>query len=93
MSQDYKTPAFKKLLQKLQEESWQLELLISGFAIFGLFTAFPHISTAVKAAELGSSVRWFVVSSAASSDGTKVALSQYALDSIQRNGGSVEVAG
>ena len=25
---------FQKLLQKLQEESWQLELLISGFAIF-----------------------------------------------------------
>lgn len=39
MSNDYKNPAFKKLLQRLQEESWQLELLISGFAIFGLFSA------------------------------------------------------
>ena len=39
MNQDYNKPEFKKLLQKLQEESWQLELLISGFAIFGLFTA------------------------------------------------------
>lgn len=41
MSKDYNNPAFKKLLQRLQEESWQLELLISGFAIFGLFSAFP----------------------------------------------------
>ena len=39
MSSDYETPEFKNLLQKLQEESWQLELLISGFAIFGLFSA------------------------------------------------------
>ncbi|MBV7270546.1 hypothetical protein [Winogradskyella luteola] len=51
MSQDYNNPAFKKLLQKLQEESWQLELLISGFAIFGLFTAYPHIKIAVTAAQ------------------------------------------
>ena len=27
MSKDYNNPAFKKLLEKLQEESWQLELL------------------------------------------------------------------
>ncbi|RNC84930.1 MAG: hypothetical protein ED556_10130 [Winogradskyella sp.] len=43
MSKDYNNPAFKKLLEKLQEESWQLELLISGFAIFGLFTAYEPI--------------------------------------------------
>ena len=43
MSNDYNNPAFKKLLQKLQEESWQLELLISGFAIFGLFSAYPAL--------------------------------------------------
>ncbi|MFD1063409.1 hypothetical protein ACFQ1Q_09150 [Winogradskyella litorisediminis] len=43
MSNDYNNPAFKKLLQKLQEESWQLELLISGFAIFGLFQAFEPL--------------------------------------------------
>mgnify|MGYP000421613052 CR=1 FL=1 len=30
---------FKELLDKLQQESWQLELLISGFAIFGLIAA------------------------------------------------------
>ncbi len=51
MSQDYNSSSFKKLLQKLQEESWQLELLISGFAIFGLITAFPHIKIASKAAQ------------------------------------------
>ena len=28
---------FTKWLEKLQQESWQLELLISGFAIFGIF--------------------------------------------------------
>ena len=44
MSKDYNNPGFKKLLEKLQEESWQLELLISGFAIFGLFTAYEPIN-------------------------------------------------
>lgn len=39
MSKDYKSSVFKDLLDKLQQESWQLELLISGFAIFGLFSA------------------------------------------------------
>jgi hypothetical protein len=43
MSEDYNKPAFKKLLDRLQEESWQLELLISGFAIFGLFSAYPAL--------------------------------------------------
>lgn len=39
MSKDHKNSAFKELLDRLQQESWQLELLISGFAIFGLFSA------------------------------------------------------
>ncbi|MFY9242829.1 MAG: hypothetical protein WAO74_07360 [Polaribacter sp.] len=39
MPQDFQNLKFKKLLDKLQQESWQLELLISGFAIFGLFSA------------------------------------------------------
>ncbi|WP_405569266.1 hypothetical protein [Winogradskyella sp. Asnod2-B02-A] len=43
MSEEYNKPAFKKLLDRLQEESWQLELLISGFAIFGLFSAYPAL--------------------------------------------------
>jgi hypothetical protein len=50
MSQDYTKASFKKLLEKLQEESWQLELLISGFAIFGLFTAIePLIQAGLEA--------------------------------------------
>ncbi|WP_456442006.1 hypothetical protein [Psychroserpens sp.] len=51
MSSDYNNPAFKKLLQRLQEESWQLELIISGFAIFGLFTALEPISDAASIAQ------------------------------------------
>lgn len=51
MSNDYKDNKFKELLDKLQQESWQLELLISGFAIFGLITAIPHIRTAMVIAE------------------------------------------
>ena len=37
MEPKYNTNSFKKLLDRLQEDSWQLELLISAFAIFGLF--------------------------------------------------------
>jgi len=51
MSQDYTKPEFKQLLERLQEESWQLELLISGFAIFGLISAFPTIELAVNDAQ------------------------------------------
>lgn len=45
MSNDYKSPAFKKLLDSLQQQSWELELIISGFAIFGLFTAYEPLKT------------------------------------------------
>jgi len=48
-------------------------------------------STAVKAASMGSSVRWFVVSD--SSNSKKVALSQETLASISAAGGKVELAG
>ena len=51
MSQDYTRPEFKELLKRLQEESWQLELLISGFAIFGLFMAFPFLELSMKDAQ------------------------------------------
>lgn len=61
MSQDYNNPAFKKLLQKLQEESWQLELLISGFAIFGLFTAFPTISDGMREAQNNQQLYIFII--------------------------------
>ncbi len=65
MSSSHDNPAFKKLLQKLQEESWQLELLISGFAIFGLINAYPEIQIFSKQARhLGNdivAVIWMVV--------------------------------
>ena len=61
MSQDYNNPAFKKLLQKLQEESWQLELLISGFAIFGLFSALPNIEFKVLDAQFSQQIYSFVI--------------------------------
>jgi hypothetical protein len=61
MSQDYNKPEFKKLLQKLQEESWQLELLISGFAIFGLITAFPTIRDGMQEAENNQQIYLFVI--------------------------------
>ena len=61
MSHDYTKPEFKKLLQKLQEESWQLELLISGFAIFGLFTAYPTIAENVIEAQNNQQIYAFVI--------------------------------
>lgn len=51
MRNDYQSPDFKKWLDKLQQESWQLELIISGFAIFGLFTAFEPIFEGIKTAQ------------------------------------------
>ncbi len=43
MNNNHKNSKFKELLDKLQQESWQLELLISGFAIFGLIAAIEPI--------------------------------------------------
>lgn len=40
---EYDSPKFKKWLDKLQQESWQLELIISGFAIYGLFASYEFI--------------------------------------------------
>ena len=65
MSEHYKQSSFKKLLEKLQEESWQLELIISGFAIYGLFVAFETISISAKEAQNNQQVYTFVVSSVA----------------------------
>lgn len=62
MQNDYTKPEFKKLLHKLQEESWQLELLISGFAIFGLFTAIPTITEILIEAENSRQIYTFVIS-------------------------------
>jgi hypothetical protein len=44
MSRDHQNSTFKELLDRLQQESWQLELLISGFAIFGLFSALDPLT-------------------------------------------------
>lgn len=38
-----KKTAFSKWLSKLQQESWQLELLISGFVIFALLESLTVI--------------------------------------------------
>ena len=62
MSNDYTNPAFKKLLKKLQEESWQLELIISGFAIFGLITAYPNIQLSVQESENSEQIYKFIIS-------------------------------
>lgn len=50
MKNDYTDSKFKKLLDKLQQDSWQLELLISGFAIFGLITALGPINNGLNEA-------------------------------------------
>ena len=53
-----KNKSFKKWLEILQQESWQLELLISGFAIFllaGAFEQLDFISYQIKLLTTGSS--------------------------------------
>lgn len=51
MEENYKTNSFKKLLDRLQEDSWQLELLISGFAIIGLFYALEPVAYKILVAQ------------------------------------------
>ena len=51
MKNDYTNNKFKELLDNLQQDSWQLELLISGFAIFGLFSSIEPLNTALNEAE------------------------------------------
>jgi len=66
MQNDYTKPEFKKLLHKLQEESWQLELLISGFAIFGLVTAIPTLTESLSEAQNNHQIYRLVISLVAS---------------------------
>lgn len=64
MEEKYKSNSFKKLLDRLQEDSWQLELLISGFAIFGLFYALKPISYQLNVAQVDNNqvfVNFFIV--------------------------------
>lgn len=58
---DYNSPSFKKLLDSLQQQSWELELIISGFAIFGLFTAYEPIRVEMINAQNEDSIYKFVV--------------------------------
>ncbi|MGX1930743.1 hypothetical protein [Flagellimonas sp. 2504JD4-2] len=46
MSNDPNNKKFKQWLDILQQESWQLELIISGFAIYGLFMVIEPIEIA-----------------------------------------------
>ncbi|MEO2051111.1 hypothetical protein [Flagellimonas beolgyonensis] len=57
---DYKSPSFKKLLDSLQQQSWELELIISGFAIFGLFTAYEPLRIEMVNAENEQQIYRFV---------------------------------
>jgi hypothetical protein len=51
MSNDPQDAKFKKWLDVLQQESWQLELIISGFAIYGLFAVIEPLEMAGMEAE------------------------------------------
>jgi len=54
MANPSKKTRYKELLDELQLQSWQLELVISGFAIFGLFSALePLIDWVTLATERG----------------------------------------
>lgn len=46
MEENNNKSLLKKLLDRLQEDSWQLELLVSGFTIFGLFYALEPVKDA-----------------------------------------------
>ena len=61
MSTDYKSPGFKKLLDSLQQQSWELELIISGFAIFGLFTAYDPLRYGAENAQNEQQIYQFVL--------------------------------
>jgi len=50
MEENNKNNLLKKLLDRLQEDSWQLELLVSGFTIFGLFYALEPVQDALNTA-------------------------------------------
>lgn len=50
MTENNNKNMLKKLLDRLQEDSWQLELLVSGFTIFGLFYALKPVGDALDKA-------------------------------------------
>jgi len=46
---------FKAWLEKLQQESWQLELIISGFVLYGIYSAKGYVSGEINYDELNYS--------------------------------------
>ncbi|WP_088341374.1 hypothetical protein [Robiginitalea sediminis] len=72
MSNNPHDSKFKKWLDVLQQESWQLELIISGFAIYGLFAVIEPIELAGLEAQndnnfystllfQGLAVSWYII--------------------------------
>jgi len=72
MSNNPQDQKFKKWLDILQQESWQLELIISGFAIYGLFMMIDPIELAAQEAEnngnmyrvllmQGLGISWYII--------------------------------
>ncbi|WP_394750084.1 hypothetical protein [Spongiimicrobium salis] len=62
MSNNPQDQKFKKWLDILQQESWQLELIISGFAIYGLFMMIDPIEAAyLKAQNNDNMYRIFLI--------------------------------
>ena len=56
MEENNNKSLLKKLLDRLQEDSWQLELLVSGFTIFGLFYALESVGDAFQKAMYDDSI-------------------------------------
>lgn len=62
MSNNPQDTKFKKWLDILQQESWQLELIISGFAIYGLFMIIDPIELGnLEARNQGNMYRIFLM--------------------------------
>lgn len=62
MSNNPQDQKFKKWLDILQQESWQLELIISGFAIYGLFMVIEPIELGnLEAQNEGNMYRGFLM--------------------------------
>ena len=72
MSHDPQDEKFRKWLDILQQESWQLELIISGFAIYGLFMVIDPIEMAILESQTegnfyrtvlfqGLKISWYII--------------------------------
>tara|TARA_R110002111_G_scaffold2061_6_gene13731 strand:- start:35228 stop:36562 length:1335 start_codon:yes stop_codon:yes gene_type:complete len=58
MHEPKSSKSFKEWLDHLQQESWQLELVISGFSIFGLISVFEPLSYQFSLAQnLGNTIK------------------------------------